>query len=193
MTNPQIFVLASASPRRRDLLAQIGVVPDAIAPAELDESPVPRELPRAYAARMAREKAAAMAPEHEGAFLLAADTVVACGRRILPKAEDAKTAAACLAQLSGRRHIVWGGVALVTPEGTVLERLVETAVVFKRLSAGEIDAYVATGEWDGKAGGYAVQGRAACFVRSVSGSFSNVVGLPLFEVAQLLKGTGYRW
>lgn len=185
------LVLASASPRRRDLLAQIGITPDKIEPADIDETPDHKEHSREYAKRMARAKAAAVSAP--GSFLLAADTVVACGRRILPKAEDEATARACLRQLSGRRHRVYGGVCLVLPDGTRRERLVESAVGFKRLSEPEIEAYAATGEWDGKAGGYAIQGRAAEFVRFVSGSFSNIVGLPLFEVAQLLRGSGYEW
>ena len=185
------LVLASASPRRRDLLAQIGITPDAIEPAGIDETPQHREQPRAYAKRMAAAKAEAVSAP--GAFLLAADTVVACGRRILPKAEDEATARSCLERLSGRRHRVLGGVCLVLPDGRRRERLVESAVVIKRLTVREIEDYVATGEWDGKAGGYAIQGRAAEFVKSVSGSFSNVVGLPLFEVAGLLRGNGYEW
>lgn len=185
------LVLASASPRRRDLLAQIGITPDAVTPADIDETPDPRELPRDYARRMAAAKAEAVpAP---GAYLLAADTVVACGRRILPKAEDEAAARDRLERLSGRRHRVLGGVCLVLPDGTHRTRLVESVVGFKRLTADEIEAYVATGEWDGKAGGYAVQGRAAEFVKFVSGSFSNIVGLPLFEVAGMLRGSGYEW
>jgi septum formation protein len=189
----QAFVLASASPRRSDLLAQIGIVPDVIEPADVDETPNLREAPRVYAKRMARAKADAGAGGHGGSFILAADTVVACGRRILPKAEDKETALQCLRQLSGRRHRVFGGVCLVMPDGARRERLVESAVTFKRLSHEEIDAYVACGEWDGKAGGYAIQGRAAEFVRFISGSFSNIVGLPLFEVSQLLKGAKFKW
>ncbi|MDA0656278.1 MAG: Maf family protein [Proteobacteria bacterium] len=193
ITKNQSFVLASASPRRRDLLAQIGIAPDVIEPADADETPNAREAPRAYAKRMARAKADAVADGHGGGFVLAADTVVACGRRILPKAEDKATALQCLRQLSGRRHRVFGGVCLVTPDGARRERLVESAVTFKRLSLEEIDAYLACGEWDGKAGGYAIQGRAAGFVRFISGSFSNIVGLPLFEVSQLLKGANFKW
>jgi septum formation protein len=186
------LVLASASPRRLELLAQIGIVPDAVDPAELDETPLPRELPAQHALRLAREKALAVAARYPGAFVLGADTVVACGRRILPKAEDEKTARQCLALLSGRRHRVEGGVALVCPDAAVATRRIETAVTFKRLSPAEIDAYIAGGEWHGKAGGYAIQGRAARFIRFIAGSYSNVVGLPLFETAALLEGRGWR-
>ncbi|TWA84087.1 septum formation protein [Azospirillum brasilense] len=190
------LVLASASPRRLDLLRQIGVVPDAVDPADIDESPLPRELPPQHALRLAGEKAAAVAARHPGAFVLAADTVVACGRRILPKAEEEKQARACLGLLSGRRHRVFGGVVLLSPsgEGDVLrrsERLVRTDVTFKLLSHEETESYIASGEWQGKSGGYAIQGRAAAHVRWIGGSYSNVVGLPLFEVAALLRGAGF--
>ncbi|MBK3798609.1 septum formation protein Maf [Azospirillum brasilense] len=189
------LVLASASPRRLDLLRQIGVVPDAVDPADIDESPLPRELPPQHALRLAGEKAAAVAARHPGAFVLAADTVVACGRRILPKAEEEKQARACLALLSGRRHRVFGGVVLLSPtgDGEALrrsDRLVRTDVTFKSLSHEETESYIASGEWQGKAGGYAIQGRAAAHVRWIGGSYSNVVGLPLFEVAALLRGAG---
>ena len=186
------LVLASASPRRLQLLAQIGIVPDRVDPADIDEAPRRDELPPNLAERLAREKASAVAARHPGAFVLAADTVVACGRRILPKAEDVATARRCLDLLSGRRHRVHGGVALVTPEGRVASRAVRTMVAFKRLSEAELEAYLAAGEWDGKAGGYAIQGRAAAFVEAVNGSYPNVVGLPLFETARLLEGLGWR-
>ncbi|MBB3266207.1 septum formation protein [Azospirillum sp. OGB3] len=190
------LVLASASPRRLDLLRQIGVVPDAVDPADIDESPLPRELPPQHALRLAGEKAAAVAARHPGAFVLAADTVVACGRRILPKAEEEKQARACLGLLSGRRHRVFGGVVLLAPAGEEealrrSERLVRTDVTFKSLSHEETESYIASGEWQGKAGGYAIQGRAAAHVRWIGGSYSNVVGLPLFEVAALLRGAGF--
>jgi septum formation protein len=181
------LVLASASPRRLDLLRQVGLEPAEIDPADIDESPGAGELPRAYAVRMARAKLAAVACRHRGAIVLAADSVVACGRRILPKAETEAEARACLALLSGRRHRVLGGLAVARPDGTVRTRLVETVVRFKRLEAAEIDDYLQSGEWRGKAGGYAIQGRAARFVASLSGSYSNVVGLPLFETVGLLK------
>jgi septum formation protein len=189
----QTLVLASASPRRLELLRQIGIAPDRIDPPEIDETPLPRELPVTHARRLAEAKARAVAARHPGAFVLAADTVVACGRRILPKAVDEATARACLALLSGRRHRVLGGICLVGPDGRRRARLVTTAVTFKRLSAAEIDAYVAAGEWHGKAGGYAIQGRAAMLVSALNGSYSNVVGLPLHETAALLAGAGYRW
>jgi len=187
-----LLVLASASPRRLDLLRQIGIEPDEVDAADIDETPLREELPPAHVTRLARAKAEAVRPRHPGAFVLAADTAVACGRRILAKAEDEVTARACLALLSGRRHRVYGGVALATPDGDVAVRRVVSHVAFKRLSEEEISAYLAGGEWHGKAGGYAVQGRAAAFVSWLSGSYSNVVGLPLFETAQLLAGRGYR-
>nr|WP_221237004.1 nucleoside triphosphate pyrophosphatase [Roseospira goensis] len=185
------MILASASPRRRDLLAQIGVTPDRIDPADLDETPLPRELPRDHARRLARAKAAAVAARHPGAYVLAADTVVARGRRILPKPADAATAGRCLDLLSGAAHHVYGGVVLIAPGGRTAERLVDTRVAFKPLDAGERAGYLDSGEWHGKAGGYAIQGRAAGFVRQLVGSYSNVVGLPLFETRALLRGLGY--
>ncbi len=181
------LVLASASPRRLDLLRQVGLEPDEIDPADLDETPAARELPRAYALRMATSKLAVVAPRHPGAVILAADSVVVCSRRILPKAETKAEARACLDRLSGRRHRVLGAVAVGFPDGTVRTRLVETIVRFKRLEPAETDDYLRSGEWRGKAGGYAIQGRAARFVDFLSGSYSNVVGLPLFETVKLLK------
>lgn len=191
-SGPRRLVLASASPRRLELLRQIGIEPQAVDPPEVDETPYPRELPVAHARRLAEAKAREVAGRHPGEFVLAADTVVACGRRILPKAEDEATARSCLALLSGRRHRVLGGVGLICADGRYLHRLVTTTVAFKRLTGAEIDAYVAAGEWHGKAGGYAIQGRAAALVSWISGSYSNVVGLPLFEVAALLDGAGLR-
>jgi septum formation protein len=185
------LVLASASPRRLALLRQIGLAPDRVDPAEIDETPAHGELPPGHVMRLAEAKARTVQARHPGAFVLAADTVVACGRRILPKAEDAATARQCLALLSGRRHRVWGGVALVTPEGELATRRVVTQVSFKRLSERELADYLACGEWHGKAGGYAIQGRAAALIPWISGSYSNVVGLPLYETAQLLAGRGY--
>jgi septum formation protein len=185
------FILASASPRRVDLLAQIGITADAIQPADIDETPLPDEKPREHAARLCLAKAMAVAAL--GSFTLAADTVVGVGRRILPKAEDEATARRCLTLMSGRRHRVYGGVALVKPGGKTLTRLVTTDVKFKRLSPDEIDTYIASGEWQGKAGGYAIQGRAAAFAPWIGGSYSNIVGLPLYETAALLTGAGYRW
>jgi septum formation protein len=187
----QRLVLASASARRRELLAQIGLPPDEIDPADLDETPRAGELPPRLALRLAKAKAETVAPRHPGAFVLAADTVVACGRRVLPKPMDRETAADCLALLSGRRHRVHGGVALIAPNGRRLERMVTSIVTMKRLTGQEIADLVATGEGIGKAGGYAIQGLAARYIRSLSGSYSNVVGLPLFETAQLLAGLGF--
>jgi septum formation protein len=181
------LVLASASPRRLDLLRQVGLEPAEIDPADLDETPAARELPRAYALRMARSKLAVVVPRHPGAVVLAADSVVVCSRRILPKAETEAEARLCLGRLSGRRHRVLGALAVGFPDGTVRTRLVETVVRFKRLETAEIDDYLKSGEWRGKAGGYAIQGRAARFVDFLSGSYSNVVGLPLFETVKLLK------
>jgi septum formation protein len=187
-----LLVLASASPRRLDLLRQIGLEPDQVDPADIDEVPRPGELPPAHAIRLAEQKARAVMPRHPGAFVLAADTVVACGRRILPKPVDPATARSCLKLLSGRRHRVHGGIALAGPDERLTLRRVDSQVAFKRLSEAEIAAYLCSGEWRGKAGGYAIQGRAAAQIRWVSGSYSNVVGLPLFETAQLLAGRGYR-
>ena len=187
------FVLASASPRRLDLLGRIGLKPDHVSPADIDETPKPGELPSAYAERVAWEKAHAVAERHPGAFVLAADTVVASGRRILPKAESEAQARACLTHLSGRRHQVIGAIRLIAPDGKTLNRISETKVAFKRLSRDEIGTYIASGEWDGKAGGYAIQGRGAIFVRFLSGSHSNVVGLDLYETHALLAGCGFRY
>ena len=188
MTAP-LLILASASPRRLALLAQIGLVPDAVVPADIDETPNKDELPRPLAQRLARAKAAAAA--REGAFVLAADTVVGVGRRILPKAETEAEARACLALLSGRRHSVLTAVVLRAPDGRQAERVVDSTVTFARLTPAQVEAYLASGEWQGKAGGYAIQGRAAAHIRFIAGSHSNVVGLPLFETAQLLRGLGY--
>ena len=190
--SPLRLTLASASPRRRELLARLGVTPDAVIAADIDETPHKTELPRDYAQRMAREKALAVeaATVVEG-FVLAGDTVVAAGRRILPKAEDEATARRCLDLLSGRRHRVLSAIALRAPDGTIRERLSETAVKFKRLSADEIDFYLASGEWHGKAGGYAIQGAAEGLVSWLQGSHSGVVGLPLFETRALLKAAGF--
>src|SRR4051794_40878600 len=185
------LILASASPRRLDLLARIGVVPDTVAPADIDESIPKGELPRQHAERLAREKAEAVAREHPDALVLAADTVVAVGRRILPKVEDEVTLRACMKLLSGRRHRVLTGVALAVPAKSVRERLVETMIAMKRLSDEEIDHYAGHGEWRGKAGGYALQGYGEVYVRHIAGSYSNVVGLPLAETRVLLKSAGY--
>ncbi|MEO6581084.1 MAG: nucleoside triphosphate pyrophosphatase [Sphingomicrobium sp.] len=185
------FILASASPRRLDLLARIGVIPDAIHPADIDESVWKGELPRAHAARLALEKAGAVAALEPDALVLAADTVVAVGRRILPKVEDEQTLRKCMALLSGRRHRVLTGVALAVRGSPIRHRLVETMIAMKRLSPDEIDFYAAHGEWRGKAGGYALQGYGEVYVRHIAGSYSNVVGLPLAETRHLLKSAGY--
>jgi septum formation protein len=191
VTRP-LLVLASASPRRLDLLRQIGIEPDRVDPADIDEAPRPGELPPAHVMRLAEEKARIVMPRHPGAYILAADTVVACGRRVLPKPFDPTTARSCLKLLSGRRHRVLSCIALVSPDERMTSRRVDSQVAFKRLSEAEIAAYLCSGEWRGKAGGYAIQGRAAALIRWVSGSYSSVVGLPLFETAQLLAGRGYR-
>lgn len=184
-----LLLLASASPRRRELLARLGIEADLVKPAAIDETPLPGERPRIYAVRMAREKARAAATGD--AHVLAGDTVVAAGRRILPKAEDEATARVCLELLSGRRHTVYSSVALLAPDGTLRERLSETKVRFKPLSAEEISAYLAGGEWHGKAGGYAIQGSAEGLVAWLGGSHSGVMGLPLFETRALLKAAGF--
>ncbi len=191
------LLLASASPRRLQLLAQAGIEPDGLLPASLDETPLKNELPRSLAKRLARAKAeaalavAAKDPAMAGAYLLAADTVVAVGRRILPKAEFEDEAADCLLLLSGRSHHVYTAIALATPKGTIRVRLVETKVRFKRLSRAEADAYLKSGEWRGKAGGYAIQGLAGSFVVKLVGSYTAVVGLPLFETMTMLEGEGF--
>ncbi len=183
------LILASASPRRRELLARLGLADVAVAPADIDETPHKTELPRDYAARMAREKALAAASSE--AFVLAGDTVVAAGRRILPKAEDETTARHCLELLSGRRHRVLSAIALRAPDGSMRERLSETQVRFKRMSQDEIDDYLASGEWRGKAGGYAIQGAAEGLIAWIAGSHSGVVGLPMYESRALLKAAGF--
>ncbi len=190
MASAPRLILASASPRRLDLLARIGVVPDEVAPMDVDETPMKGELPRHHAARLAQDKARAGAAQFPGCLVLGADTVVGVGRRILPKVEDRATADRCLDLLSGRRHRVFGGVSLISPDGKHLSRLVETAVTFKRLSSVEKEGYLRSAEWDGKAGGYAIQGLAEALIEKISGSYSNVVGLPLHETAKLLASFG---
>jgi septum formation protein len=184
------LVLASASPRRLDLLARIGVIPNVVDPADIDETPLAAEIPRAHVIRLARAKALAVADRHAGCIVLAADTVVAAGRRILPKADDEDTARTCLTLLSGRRHHVLTALAVVDAGGRLRERLSDTIVTFKPLTKAEIDAYLEGGEWAGKAGGYAIQGRAEAFVRALAGSHSGVVGLPLNEARNLLIASG---
>jgi len=191
------LVLASGSPRRIDLLNQVGIEPDHLLPVTIDESPKKNELPRNLAKRLAREKAEAALtlaradPDLDGALIIAADTVVGVGRRCLPKAELIEEAAGCLRLLSGRSHRVYTGVTLVTAKGQMRQRLVETRVRFKRLTREDIDSYLASGEWQGKAGGYAIQGLAGGFVVRLVGSYTNVVGLPLYESVGLLQGEGF--
>jgi septum formation protein len=191
------LVLASGSPRRLSLINQAGIEPDALQPADVDELPLKGELPRACANRLARAKAEAalsavqLDEELRGAYIIAADTVVAVGRRILPKAELIDEAAQCLRLLSGRNHRVHTGICLVTPKETFRQRLVETRVRFKRLSDQDIEAYLASGEWRGKAGGYAIQGLAGSFAVKIVGSYTNVVGLPLYETVNLLSGEDF--
>lgn len=185
------LILASASPRRLDLLAQIGVAPDVVDPADLDETPLKGELPAAYAARVAADKAALIAERHPGALVLAGDTVVAAGRRILPKADSAEEARHCLSLLSGRRHRVLSAITLVDTLGRARHRLSTNVVTFKPLDRTDVDAYIASREWHGKAGGYAIQGRAAGLIRAIQGSHSAIMGLPLYETRALLKAAGY--
>lgn len=193
---PQL-VLASGSPRRLQLLQQAGIEPDNLSPVNADETPQKGEAPRSLAKRLARQKAelavenAKRHKELQNAFILAADTVVAQGRKILPKTEMLEQASICLRLLSGRSHRVYTGITLVTPKGALRHRLCETRVRFKRLSQDEVEAYLASGEWRGKAGGYAIQGLAGSFVIKMVGSYSNVVGLPLYETVTLLAGEGY--
>jgi septum formation protein len=189
-TQPPL-VLASASPRRLDLLRQVGIEPDRVAPADIDETPLKKELPPQTARRLATEKARTVAGAEPGALVLAADTVVACGRRNLGKPADEAEARRFLDLLSGRRHRVHGGIALALPDGRLQVRVVTTQVAFRRLSGADIAWYLASGEWQGKAGGYAIQGLAGGFVKSVNGSYSNVVGLSLFDVRNMLDGAGY--
>lgn len=194
----QPLVLASGSPRRIQLLQQAGIEPDRLFPADVDETPLRAEHPRSLAKRLARAKAEkahdllTREPDYSRAFILAADTVVAVGRRILPKAESTEEASSCLQLLSGRSHRVYGGVCVITPAGKVRQRLVETRVRFKRLSREEMEAYLASGEWRGKAGGYAVQGLAGSFVVKMVGSYTNIVGLPLYETVGLLAADGFK-
>lgn len=189
MNEPVHLVLASASPRRLELLRRIGVNPDEVRPADVDEAEIPGETPRQLAERLARTKASAL--NAGNSIVLGSDTVVAVGRRILPKTESKESARDCLQLLSGRGHRVWTGVAILGPNEKLASRVVETRVSFKRLSPAEIDAYIASGEWRGKAGGYGIQGMAEAFVMRLVGSYSGVMGLPLYETANLLRGFGY--
>ena len=187
----QRLVLASASPRRLDLLAQIGIVPDAVVPAEIDETPRAGELPPALARRLATAKADAIAAREAGSYILAADTVVAVGRRQLGKPADAGQARAFLEMLSGRRHRVLGGISVISPDGRRSDRLSTTMVRFRRLPEPEIAAYLATDEWQGKAGGYGIQGAAGAFVPDINGSYTNIVGLDLAMAKAMLEGLGW--
>ncbi len=186
------LVLASASPRRLDLLRQVGLEPDLIDPADTDETELKGETPRRVAVRLALAKAQCVASRQPGTFVLSADTVVAVGRRILPKAQTEQQARHCLGLLSGRGHRVYTGLCVIAPDGRIAERLVETRLTFKRLSHSEIEDYIAGAEWHGKAGGYGIQGRAGGFVIELQGSYPSVVGLPLYETQCLLEGLGYR-
>ncbi len=189
MQNNQL-ILASASPRRIDLLAQIGIKPDAVSPADIDETPLKNELPRAMVKRLSLAKCKAVA--ETGTFTLAADTTVALGRRNFGKPADAADARAILEKLSGRKHQVWGGIAVITPTGKTVTRVIKTDVRFKRLSKDELDAYIASGEWQGKAGAYGIQGLAGAFVTEIHGSYTNIVGLSLYDTMNILNGNGYR-
>jgi septum formation protein len=189
-----VFILASSSPRRLSLLADIGVVPDKVCAADIIESPLPKERPRFLAERLSLEKLrASFGHEEKNAFILAADTVVAVGRRILPKARTPEDVRNFLVLMSGRRHHVYTGVALRTPQGKVMHRVSDSTVIFRELSREDIDSYVHSNEGIGKAGGYAIQGKAGALIRYISGSYSGIVGLPLFEVAQMLRGAGWRF
>ena len=190
---PQRLVLASASPRRRDLLAQIGIIPNAIQPADIDETPRNGEAPRLLAKRLAYEKCAVVLRNISNpSFVIAADTVVSVGRRALPKAESENDATNCLELLSGRSHRVFTGLSVAAPSGRQSTKIIETRVTFKRLSQEEKAHYIASKEWEGKAGGYAIQGLAAAFVSSINGSYTSIVGLPLYETNLMLRGLGFR-
>lgn len=189
---PIPLVLASASPRRLDLLRQIGLEPDGVDPADIDEAALPDETPRQQALRLARAKAEMVHARRPDAYVVAADTVVAVGRRVLPKALTEAQARRCLGLLAGRAHRVLTGVAVIAPNGRLASRLSETRLKFKRLTTAELDLYLAGGEWSGKAGGYGIQGAAGAFVTELSGSYTGVVGLPLYETACLLEGLGFR-
>jgi len=188
----QRLVLASASPRRLDLLKQINVTPSDVIPADIDEDALVKELPKNLALRLAVEKCEAVRLNQDGCFVLAADTVVSVGRRSLPKAETLEVAKSCLELLSGKSHRVYTGVCLICPEGKMSSKVVESRVTFKRLSSAEMNVYLDKEEWRGKAGGYAIQGAAGAFIPKIQGSYSAIVGLPLYEVRQMLVGLGYQ-
>jgi len=185
------LILASASPRRAQLLQQIGIEPTEICPADIDETPLNGELPRDLALRLSLGKAQAISKNNADKFIIAADTVVAVGRRILPKAESKDQALECLKLISGRRHHVYGGICVITDNAKIITRLCDTVVKFKTLTSQEIDEYIDSGEWEGKAGGYAVQGLAAAYISFLQGSYSNVVGLSLYDTMQILRGNGF--
>lgn len=191
MTDKPSLILASASPRRLSLLEQIGIVPDHIIPADIDETPHPKELPHDLVVRLSKEKARAIAARHKGSVVLAADTTVAVGRRILEKAGSEDEERRFLSLLSGRRHRVISGITVIAPDGKEQTRAVETIISFKRLTRQELENYIAGGEWKGKAGGYGIQGHAESFVKFMRGSYSNVVGLPLYDTMRMLEGSGY--
>ncbi len=192
LEDSNFLILASASPRRLDLLSQIGIEPDAVIPADIDETMIKGELPKDLALRLARGKAEKIAADNPGTFILGADTVVACGRRLLDKPKDADDARHILEILSGRRHKVYGGLCLIAPDGKIRTRLCETTVAFRRLSQNDMDLYIASGEWEGKAGAYAIQGLAATYTKFLSGSHSNVIGLSLYDVSAMLNAAGYK-
>lgn len=189
--NHKALILASQSPRRRQLLEQISITPNQVIPADIDETPKTNELPRNHAQRLATEKAKKIAVSHPKTFILAADTVVACGRRILPKAENEQQARECIQLLSGRRHHVYGGICIITDQGKKITRLCDTTVKFKRLTKEETDIYIQSNDWKGKAGGYAIQGLAAAYISFLQGSYSNVVGLSLYDTMQILRGNQF--
>lgn len=191
MKNNPPIILASASPRRRELLEEQGIIPNQIIPADIDETPLKNELPRPYVKRMAIEKAEAIAPLHLNSFILAADTVVVMGRRILQKPENEKEAYKFLTLMSGRRHKVIGGICLITPDKKKITRIIETVVKFKSLTEDEKQFYIASKEWEGKAGGYAIQGLAAQFIPFISGSYTNIVGLSIYDTLNILRGNGF--
>lgn len=191
MPSDHKLILASASPARLELLQRIDMAPALVVAAEIDETPGKNELPRQHVLRLAEGKARAVVEKHHGAYIVAADTIAACGRRIIGKAADEREARAILALLSGRRHRVWSGLCVIAPDGRARVRAVCTSVKFKRLAQEETDAYIASGQWRGKSGCYGIQGRAGGFIEWINGSFSNVIGLPLAETRAMLTGLGY--
>lgn len=191
MSTHKDLIHASASPRRQELLAQVNITPYAISPADINESPLAQERPADLAMRLAKSKAMHIHEQYKNKFILAADTVVACGRRVLDKAEESDDAQRHLSLLSGRRHHVYGGICIITDQGKIITRLCDTMVQFKRLSKDDIESYIQSNEWQGKAGGYAIQGLAASYISSISGSYSNVVGLSLYDTMQIFNGNSF--